>query len=165
MDITLTRFHFGLLIVAGSVAALAGALISQYGFGLYPCILCLYQRVPYVVAIVLGLLAAFAPYKIARPALFASAFVFAVGMVIAAYHVGVEQLWWESATGCTFDLKSDMSLDDLRAQIIGAPRALCTDIAWSLFGVSMAGYNVLYSGGLFVMSLFAAKRQTLRIKL
>ena len=48
-------------IFAVSATALANAYIAEYGFGLEPCILCLYQRVPYAVAGVLGLAALFVP--------------------------------------------------------------------------------------------------------
>lgn len=145
---------FGLLIIVASLGALAMALIGQYAFGLYPCTLCIYQRVPFVVAAVLGGVSMF---YYTRPALFLCGITFTVGTAIAAYHVGVEQAWWENIAGCSFDT-SDSSIEAIREQILNGPRALCTDVAWSLFGVSMAGYNVLFSAMMAVIAFVGASR-------
>lgn len=156
----LNRLYIGMAITFVSLAALAGALIGQYGFGLYPCTLCLYQRVPYVVTALLGFAVAFGPLKVARASIYASAAVFLAGASIAAFHVGVEQGWWQGTESCGIDI-ANADIDAIRAQIMGAPRALCTDVAWSLFGVSMAGYNFVYSLALAVASFAAGKKKGL----
>lgn len=145
---------FGFLIVLASVGALGSALIGQYAFDLYPCTLCIYQRIPYVITIVLGLLAMF---KYTRPALILCGIAFSVGWVIAVYHVGVEQAWWENIAGCSFDT-SDTSLEAIHAQILNGPRALCTDVAWDLYGISMAGYNAFMSAIMAVFAFMGAKQ-------
>ncbi len=144
-------------IVAASVIALGGALASQYFGGLAPCILCLYQRVPYAAVIALGLLALVVP-RYAGWALGLAAMAFLVGGGIAVFHVGVEQLWWEGTQSCTGDSSAAASVDALRAQIMEAPVVRCDEVQWSLFGISMAGYNVLASAVLAVFSLMAAAR-------
>ena len=83
-----------------------------------------------------------------------AAAAFLIGAGIAAYHVGVEQYWWAGTEACTGAATgSARSVDELRAQIMTAPTARCDEIAWSLFGVSMAGYNFLFS---LVLAGFAA---------
>ncbi len=144
-------------VVAASIVALGGALASQYFGGLAPCILCLYQRVPYAVVIALGLLAWFVP-RYAGWALALAALAFLTGGGIAVFHVGVEQHWWEGTQSCTGDSSAALSVDALRAQIMNAPVVKCDEVQWSLFGVSMAGYNVLASAVLAVFALLAAAR-------
>lgn len=135
----------GLLLLA--VTALGGALISQYVFGMIPCPLCIYQRWPYAIIIALSLPALFMGLKKKEKA--ASALVFLCGLallaggVIAAYHTGVEQHWWKSfLEGCTINFDS---AKDLLKQIESTRAARCDEIPWSMFGISMAGYNALIS--------------------
>jgi disulfide bond formation protein DsbB len=149
------------LIVAVSLGALATALASQYWGGLEPCILCYYQRYAYLGAIAFGLLGLTAgPRANARRAAVALAgLAFLTGAGIAAYHVGVEQLWWRGTTEChapAFD--PNASIADLRKQLLGTTFVPCDEVQWSLFGISMPGYNVLASLGLALASFWAALR-------
>lgn len=133
------------LTLLGAIAALATAFISQYVFGLSPCILCLYQRWPYAVVIILsllGLLLADKPTAV-KLVMLGIGLAFLTTAGIGAFHVGVEQGWWEGSTECVGDTSSVTSLDALRQQIETAPVVRCNDVAWSLFGISMAGYNVI----------------------
>jgi disulfide bond formation protein DsbB len=133
------------LILSACVFALAVALTTQYGFGLPPCELCLYQRVPYVVA---GLLAGAALLPVLPPGARAAlvglcALAFAVDCGIAAFHVGVEQHWWAGLESCTGGAPEARSIEDLQALLAGPPPVPCDKIPWQLFGISMAGYNAL----------------------
>ena len=69
--------------------------------------------------------------------------------------MGVEQGWWEGTSGCGSISTTD-DLAALRAQIMNAPIVRCDEVAWSLFGISMAGYNVLYSLAAAAMCAAAA---------
>ncbi len=146
---------------AASAATLGAALISQYVFGLHPCVLCIYQRWPYVAVMVLcaGALA-LGRNETARASLLAlSGLALLIGMGIAAYHVGVEQHWWAGTAECSADaLNTAKTVDQLRAMLETAPVVRCDEVAWSLFGISMAGYNVLVSLGLAAGCLVAAVR-------
>jgi len=140
------------LVLAASVVVLGSALASQYIGGLRPCILCLYQRVPYAAVIALSGLALLAPAvgrplrpALARGVLAFCAVIFLVGAGIAAFHVGVEQGWWAGTETCTGPDLNAMSPSQLRAYLMQAPIVRCDEVAWALFGISMAGYNVLVS--------------------
>lgn len=147
-----------LVVIAAGVIALGTAFIAQYWGGLQPCVLCVYQRWPYGIAIVLGL-AALATGGAARGWLLALAgLTFAVGGAIAGFHVGVEQGWWEGTSQCGATGKAD-SIEALRAQIMAAPLVRCTDIAWSFAGISMAGFNLIASAILAIVTLSGARRQ------
>ncbi len=71
--------------------------------------------------------------------------IFLAGAGIAAYHVGVEQGWWQGAASCSGPNLNTMTIDELREHLLQAPIVRCDEVAWSLFGVSMAGYNILAS--------------------
>ncbi len=147
-----------LSVLFASAAVLGAALLSQYVGGLEPCALCIYQRAPYAAAIAL----AAAGFAMARRrkavgglhGLAAAAFL--IGAGIAAYHVGVEWRWWAGTEACA-GAGGARSVDELRAQIMSAPAVRCDEAAWSLFGVSMAGYNFLASLALAGFSALAAR--------
>ena len=152
--------HFILMLLGGiSATALIMALVSQYGFDMHPCYLCLWQRIPYAVVILLAIMGLKATkvmgakYGAFNIALCGIALLINSG--IAFYHVGVEQTWWGSS--CTLPDLSAMSPDEMMAAIKSAPAVSCGDIQFELFGVSMAGYNVLLCTGLGVYALIAAR--------
>ncbi len=146
-------------IFAVSVTALANAYIAEYAFGLEPCILCLYQRVPYAAASVLGLAALFRPSLRSR-AVAVAGVVFLVGSAIAFYHVGVEQHWWVSAASCgAGGGEGPATVEELRQMLTrGRPVKACDEVDWTLFGLSMATYNVALSLALATASLWAADK-------
>src|SRR5262249_24898981 len=136
-----------LLVVIASLASLAVAFASQYWGGLQPCVLCVYQRYPYGVAAVLGvvgLLIAGKPQWL-RVILLLAALAFAVDAGIAAFHVGVEQHWWAGTSECGSLLDLSANPEDLKNQLLQQPVVRCDEPAWTLFGISMAGYNFLYA--------------------
>ncbi len=153
--------HAPLLILLASLAVLGAAFAFQYIGGLDPCILCIYQRFPYGATIGLGAIALVLAHRGRRGALpwllSLSAIAFAVGGAIAAFHVGVEQHWWRGTESCGASGAVATTIEELRRQIMNAPIARCDEVPWSLFGVSMAGYNVLMSAALATFSLWAAR--------
>jgi len=158
IDIRLATLLTALL----SAAILGAALLSQFVGGLQPCVLCLYQRWPYVATIALGL-AGFALARrhpgAARAALGLAGLVFLVGAGIAGFHVGVEQGWWQGTAECGAPAGGAMTLEALRAQVLAAPVVRCDEVPWSLFGISMAGYNLLISLAMAAAALLGASRR------
>ncbi len=148
------------LIVAASVVILGAALASQYFGGLQPCRLCIWQRWPYVATIALGAMALMMARRSGgRRLLIAfSGVVFAIGGGIAVYHAGVEQGWFAGPASCSGAATAASTLEDLRRLLLAQPVVRCDEIPWSLFGVSMAGYNAIASAGLMIASFYAAWR-------
>lgn len=144
-----------LFILLASAASLLTALTAEYGFGVDPCILCTYQRIPFAVTAVLALIAlrldASSPLLV--PIIIICGLAYLGGAGVAVYHVGVEQHWWVS--GCTGTLAENVSLDQLKASLMQKPEKPCDQLDWTLFGISMATYNVVYSGVLGLASLAA----------
>ena len=85
-----------LLSALAAGAALGGALASEHWDGLAPCALCLLERWPYRVAIVLSLLAVVVPPRLARALLVLVVPVLLADVGLAFVHVGVEAHWWPS---------------------------------------------------------------------
>ena len=129
----------------GSLALLLGAFAFQYLGGLAPCHLCLLQRWPHAIAVALGLLVLAWPR---RALALVAALVVLVGTGIAVYHVGVERAWWAGPTSCTAPAPAAQSAGALLDQILATPVVLCDQVAWSLWGVSMAGWNAILSLGI-----------------
>ena len=146
-----------LAIIAASLAMLAGAMFFQYGMGLAPCPLCIWQRWAYAPPILLGLAAFFLP-RLARPLVLLAGLAFLVGAGIAGYHVGVELGWWQGLAECSGTASGATSLEDLRRQLMAAPLIRCDEIAWSFLGISMAGWNMIAQVGFAAACLWAARR-------
>ena len=146
------------LIIGISAAALTSALTAQYVFGLEPCPLCLYQRVPYALAALLGLAGLILRGKNSFLIALICGLVFTTGGLIAFYHHGVEQHWWISfIKDCGSSLDSGQ---DLLAQIENAKAVRCDVIPWAdpVFGWSMAAWNVPASIAFAAFSFAAAIR-------
>ena len=133
---------------------LATAYAFEYLANLQPCVLCIYQRIPYAVAIGLMLLAIILrKHSQANLILFiVASLVFAVGSAIAIFHIGVEQQLWQGTPECG-NFINTASVEALRKQLLAQPIVRCDEVAWSLFGISMAGYNFLISTSLLLYSL------------
>lgn len=141
------------LALATAAVALGTALIAQFVFDLPPCELCIWQRWPYVAA---GLLAAIAMVtgRTGRFMALLVALCFAATAGIAVWHVGVEEGIWQGLATCSgADTPND--LEALRAQVLGTQPARCDDVPWSMFGISIAGYNVLFAGASALIMFFA----------
>ena len=158
MTLTTRSFAAGMLIAAAAV--LGAALLSQYWGGLKPCELCLLQRWPWDGAIAVALVALFVGERagLLRLALLFAA-IFAVSAAFAFYHVGVEQHWFAGPSACTTGGGSRaMTLEEMKRQILGTAPVLCDKVQWSLFGVSLAGWNLLASLAMAAVCLFVFAR-------
>ena len=138
------------------VLALGAALVAQFGFGLEPCHLCTLQRMPYAFAAFLMLLTG-GGGRMRALMLGLAAAIFLVGAGLGFFHIGVEQHWWESA--CAGGETLSKSAGRLLAKLAqGKAEPACDSVAFELFGVSMAGMNLILSLALAGFAAFAARR-------
>lgn len=143
-----------LLATLGSLALLAGAFIFQ-AFGFAPCELCLLQRWPHAAAILIGTLALLAGW---RHLAWAGALAALTTAALGLYHTGVERGFWVGPTACSSSPVDGLSADELMNQILTAPLVRCNEVAWSLFGLSMASWNAVLSLALVLIWVMAARR-------
>ena len=148
-------------VALGSAAVLGTALAFQHVGGLAPCVLCYWQRYPYWAAIPLALVAALVAgtnRRLAAALLALAAACLVVDAGIAAFHVGVESKWWEGTSECGGTRPASGSLEELRARLLDAPIVRCDEPAWTLFGLSMAGYNFFAALALAGLAALGAAR-------
>lgn len=143
------------IFILGGVIPLAGALVSQFGFGYHPCHFCLLQRYPYILVIVMGVLS----LLVTRGGL-KWRFLVAVGILgllatatLGFIHTGIELKLLTYVGGCVAQNAADGSLEALRASILAAPQVACDEALVMFLGLSMATWNVLWAT--FVLTLVA----------
>jgi disulfide bond formation protein DsbB len=138
----------GLIAAVAAAAALGIALGSEHWDGLVPCALCLVERWPYRIAIILGLAAAVLPPGTGRAALVLLTLTVLTGAVFAAIHVGVEFHWWPSPLPeCAAPTFSGGSIAERLAHMPAAPAKPCDDPTYLVPGLplSMAAMNLLFA--------------------
>lgn len=138
------------LVAWASGLALVAAFFAQYVLGLHPCQLCLIQRIPFALALVLAVLA-LSPNAAGRRRtvlIGLAGLALMVNSGIAFYHVGVERHWWAaSCSGSTGDVAANVQ--ELAAALSGpAPGQPCDQPAWQWQGITMASLNVMYSAAI-----------------
>ncbi|MFM9863290.1 MAG: disulfide bond formation protein B [Micropepsaceae bacterium] len=138
----------GLAIAGLAFALLAGAYAFEYLGGLKPCPLCLEQRGPWFALIPVGGFIystgmAKAPRNLIM-ALYAAAIVIALwSAYLGAFHAGVEYKWWPGPQSCS---GGGLPLDGgLLGPVSASDIVWCDVIPWSMFGISLAGFNFLFS--------------------
>ena len=146
-----------LISIAGliSLAVIIGAYSFEYIGGLFPCKLCYWQRYPHFLNIFIFPLIYLFPLRSLSLICAMSMFV---SSILAFYHVGAEQKYWPGPNSCTNSSIEGLTTDQLLDQIMNAPLVRCDEVVWDLFGISMAGWNVLISFCLFLTWLYCYKK-------
>lgn len=147
-----------LFAALGSALLLAGAFAFQL-MGYAPCKLCIWQRWPHGAAVGFGALVlltgAWALWALAG----ALSALTTAG--IGVYHTGVERGWWEGPQSCSGGGLSMESLSGADLLSTDAPTGvvMCDEVAWAMFGISMASWNAIISFGLAAIWLVAFLRR------
>lgn len=152
----MTARGLAILAAAGSAALLLGAFAFQYIGGLAPCPMCIWQRWPHGVAILAGVLMVVVP---GRLWLAMGALAAGTTGAIGVFHTGVERGWWQGPDTCTSGPIADLTPQQLMDSILSAPLVRCDEVAWEMWGLSMASWNALLSFALMALWLVAATRR------
>ncbi len=139
------RINISLFLLIFSVSSLSAAYISQYEFGLFPCMLCLYQRIPFFFVAIVSALSLFIKGKLKLILVSLCGLALLVGAGIAFYHVGVEQGKFELSSGCDLNDAIPSTIEEMTQQLLGKPHVSCDKPQFVFMGISMAGYNFLFS--------------------
>ena len=150
MNILLNKKNFYLFVLFYSLLAIFFALYVEYILGYKACKLCLYQRVPYIIAIFIS----FIGYNYFKndKILILVAIIFLISVLISGYHYGIENNIFKEFSGCATNSlevvdKTEL-LKSLSDNIIS-----CKDANFKLFGISLAGINLLFSLLIIIYSL------------
>lgn len=144
-----------LLALAIPAALLAGAYGSEIFGGLYPCEMCWWQRYAHFAALPFAIAAMMFPINArqTRPLVLLAAAAIAVSGLIGAYHAGVEWKILPGFTTCTSGGAKSLE------EILKTPVVQCDQVQWELFGISLAGWNALFSlGGAALVTYLAFRK-------
>ena len=132
------------LIFLISVIALVSAFFIEYVLGHQPCNLCILERTPYLLAIIIILLNfKFSHYE--KFFILLLSIIFLAGAIISLYHLGIEQGFIQESLVC--DLKSGSNLlskEEILKQL-QEKNVSCKDVTFKIFGLSLTSYNILIS--------------------
>ncbi len=130
-----------LLATLGSVGLLIGAFGFQEILGFKPCTLCIWQRWPHAIIPLIFIVIVLIP----NPIWFILGFItMVISFLLAGFHVGVEQDWWEGLASCSSS-ETGLSPDTILDFSEEISVVLCDEIVWSFMGLSMAGWNAVFS--------------------
>ena len=140
-----------------SLIAILFALYYQYIENYPPCELCIYQRFPYYSIIAMALF--FFVFK-KNFNIISSLIIIAViiSFLLSIAHAGVELGFWEIKSSCSNNIKDFNDIEELRSFLEDVPITKCDQIIWSYKGISMAGYNVIFSiVNLVILTIYKIK--------
>ena len=150
MNIFLNKKKFYLLIFIYSILAIFFALYVEHILHYKACKLCIYQRVPYIVAIFISFLGYnyFKNDKI----LILIIMVFLVSVLISGYHYGIEKNIFEEFSGCS---SNTLNITDktILLESLNNNMPSCKNVNYKLFGMSLAGINLIFSLLIVIYSL------------
>ena len=132
------------LILFVSFVALMSAFFIEYVLGHQPCNLCILERIPYVIAIVIILL----NYKFSQ---FEKIFlvlliiVFLTATILSVYHFGIEQGFIEESLVCDLKNGSEVTSKEEILKQLQEQKVSCKDVTFKIFGLSLTTYNIVIS--------------------
>ena len=127
-----------------SIIALVSAFFIEYILGHQPCNLCVLERIPYFLAIVIVLFN-FKFIQFEKIFILILSIIFLAGTILSLYHLGIEQGFIEESLVC--DLKSGSNLlskEEILKQF-QEKSVSCKDVTFKIFGLSLTSYNILIS--------------------
>ena len=150
MNIFLNKKKFYLFTLFYSLLAIFFALYVEHVLGYKPCKLCLYQRIPYIVAIFIS----FVVYNYFKndKILILIVVIFSISFLISGYHYGIENNIFEEFSGCTASTLEIIDKSEL-LKSLNDNVSSCKDVNFKLFGISLAGINFLLSLLIVIYSL------------
>ena len=135
------KIYLSILII--SILALTSAYFIEYFLGFQPCNLCLLERIPYVLSIIIIL----TYFKIKfndKNTILVLIVIFVVSALLSIYHFGIEQGLIEESFVCStkdnLNLNKEQLLQELQKMNIS-----CKNVAFTIFGLSLTTYNILLS--------------------
>ena len=131
------------LLVIISFCILVSTLLVEYILNFPPCNLCIYQRIPYLLIIILGIGLIY--FKKNKEFLFVFIILQIVNFFIAFFHSLVERGIINYEMNCTSTGSDIQTIEELRSFLDNVPIAKCNEILFSIMGLSLANFNLLVS--------------------
>ena len=145
-----------LLISAISNFTLLSAVYIEYILGVKPCILCLYQRAPYIIAIFLCF---FGYYNLKNKLwIYLLVTTFLISAILSGYHVGIENNVFNEFSGCTSNNSNIVNKDEL-LKALKETQPNCKDVNFKLLCFSLATINLFLSIIIIILSIKIIKNE------
>ena len=138
------------ILFVSSILILISAFIIEYVFGYQPCNLCLIERIPYGLAIVILVL----NYNFKKDQIFFSVLlmlVFLFSIIISIYHFGIEQNIIEESKVCASENLDSITKEGI-LNSLKEYKISCKNVAFRIFGLSLTTYNIIISIFMFLLS-------------
>ena len=132
------------LIFIISVVALTSAFFIEHVLGHQPCNLCVLERIPYLLAIIIIIL----NYKfihIEKYFILVLIFIFLFASILSLYHLGIEQGFIKESLVCDLKNNSNLTSKEAILEQLQQKNINCQDVTFKIFGLSLTSYNVLIS--------------------
>jgi len=147
---------FYIVIFFISLLSLLVALYIEFFLGYRPCKLCLYQRIPYLIAIFLTFLGI--NYSKNLIWLYALLLIFFSSFLLSGYHLGIEQEIFKEFSGCTGNSLNIIDKNEL-LKLLNSEINSCKNVDFRIFGFSLATLNFLLSFTIFILILKVIKNE------
>ena len=132
------------LVLLFSIIALVSAFFIEYILGHQPCNLCILERFPYLIAIIIILL----NYKFSqfeRFFILLLTIIFSIGTILSLYHLGIEQGFIQESLVCDLENGSNLLSKEEILKQLHQKNVSCKDVTFKIFGLSLTSYNILIS--------------------
>tara|TARA_Y100000590_G_scaffold391145_1_gene467538 strand:+ start:612 stop:1109 length:498 start_codon:yes stop_codon:yes gene_type:complete len=139
MNYIIKNWKFIIFIL--SIIAILSALITEYVFNILPCKMCLNQRYPYYFIIILFILFYFLKNISNIWFFILTEIAILYGLFYSIWHVGIEQKLLIGPSDCSANIELADSTDKLKEQIINQAIVNCSEISWTILGLSAATIN------------------------
>jgi len=145
-----------IIIFIISLLSLLVALYIEFFLGYQPCKLCVYQRIPYLIAIFLTFLGI--SYSKNLIWLYTLLLVFFSSFLLSGYHLGIEQEIFKEFSGCTGNSVNIIDKNEL-LKLLNSEVNSCKNVDFRIFGLSLATINFLLSFIIFILILKVIKNE------
>ena len=142
--INLSKKKLFLAIFLISFIALISAYFIEFVLGYQPCNLCLYERVPYFLAILI-LLVNFKYNKLEKHFIFFLIIIFFIATLLSLYHLAIEQGLIEESLLCNLEKGTNIIDKDEILKQLQQKNISCKDVAFKIFGLSLTTFNIIIS--------------------
>tara|TARA_B100001245_G_C22835123_1_gene401649 strand:- start:54 stop:533 length:480 start_codon:yes stop_codon:yes gene_type:complete len=147
---------FYTIVFAISFLSLLIALYIEFYLGYEPCKLCIYQRIPYLIAIFITFLGI--SYSKNLIWLYTLLIVFLSSFLLSGYHFGIEQEIFKEFSGCTGNSVDMIDKNEL-LKLLNSEVKSCKNVDFTIFGLSLALINLLLSFTIFILTLKVLKNE------
>ena len=139
-----------------SLLSIFGAIYIEYVLGVKPCVLCLYQRVPYLISIFICFLGYYNNKNLIL--LYLLLLTFFTSIILSGYHLGIENDIFKEFSGCSNENINIIDKEEL-LNSLNFSQLNCKDVSFKLFGLSLAAINLMVSVFISVLLLILLKNE------